>query len=180
MRESGCGHPCPLACHPGPCPPCQVTTQSECYCPKKTLLAFRCGVDRGGPKRNGRDLTCGSVCGRTLGCRKHTCERVCHDGDCDACAIREVARCLCGKAEKEVSCGDGEAVVCFVENEEEWIGRFRCLDPCGRSVFFSLYCLHFVSSVIVVGYSTAGLISVNNHATRPLVDQHHAQAHPQK
>lgn len=133
VRESGCGHACPLACHPGPCPPCQVYTQLECYCPKKKVLAFRCGLDQGrGTKGRGRDLCCGSVCGRTLLCGKHACEKVCHDGDCDPCAIREIARCWCGKEEKEVGCGEGEAVVCSAENEEAWVGRFGCLDLCGR------------------------------------------------
>ena len=55
VRESGCGHPCPLQCHPGPCPPCQVTTRPECYCPLKEVLAFRCGIDA----TAGRDLSCG-------------------------------------------------------------------------------------------------------------------------
>ena len=131
VRESGCGHPCPLACHPGPCPPCQITTQLECYCPNKKLLAFRCGADQGrGTKR--RDLSCGSICGRMLGCRKHACDRICHNGDCGACAIREVVKCWCGKEEKEVGCGEGDAMTCSVEGEGGWIGRFGCLDICER------------------------------------------------
>ena len=135
VRESGCGHQCPLACHPGPCPPCQVTTQSPCYCPKKNVLMFRCGVDQGrSAKGRGRDLSCGGVCSRLLACGKHTCEKVCHDGDCGSCAIREVVKCWCGKEEKEIGCGEGDAKVCIVENEGEWIGRFGCLGLCGRFV----------------------------------------------
>src|ERR1700733_3998784 len=120
VRESGCGHPCPLQCHPGPCPPCKVTTHLECYCPKKKFLSFRCGIEGRGPKGRSRDLSCGDVCGRMLSCQKHTCEKVCHDGDCGNCPIREITKCWCGKEEKEVGCAEGEAVVCSVENEREW------------------------------------------------------------
>ncbi|EDR06339.1 uncharacterized protein LACBIDRAFT_300474 [Laccaria bicolor S238N-H82] len=72
IRESRCGHACPLQCHPGPCPPCQATTRLECYSPRK-ILSFRYGTDGKGKGKAKRDLTGGNVCGRTLGCGKHTC-----------------------------------------------------------------------------------------------------------
>ncbi|KAF8814255.1 hypothetical protein BYT27DRAFT_6337901, partial [Phlegmacium glaucopus] len=115
-RESGCGHPCPLQCHPGPCPPCQITTRPECYCPSKKVLAFRCGIDANA----GRDLSCGNICKRTLGCKKHTCERVCHSGECNKCPVKDLARCRCGKEEKEMGCGEGKEEQCFVEGQPPW------------------------------------------------------------
>lgn len=145
IRESGCGHPCPLWCHPGPCPPCKVTTHLECYCPKKKILSFHCGIEGRGPKGRSRDLSCGSVCGRMLSCQKHTCEKVCHDGECGDCAVREIAKCWCGKEEQEIGCGEGKAVACSVENEGEWTGRFGCSNICGRSVLHHLtaqFCLY--------------------------------------
>lgn len=135
VRETGCGHPCPLACHPGPCPPCQVTTRLECYCPQKKILAFRCGLDQGrGMKAKGRDLSCGSICGRKLGCGKHQCQQVCHEGPCGSCEVREVAKCWCNKKEKELGCGEGEEVACSAEGEGTWIGRFGCENVCERYV----------------------------------------------
>ena len=135
VRESGCGHPCPLQCHPGPCPPCQITTRPECYCPLKKILAFRCGIDANA----GRDLSCGNICRRTLGCKKHACERVCHSGECNKCEVKEMARCWCGKEEKEIGCGEGEERECFVEGQPPWMGRFSCDSLCERCVYiFSL------------------------------------------
>ena len=127
-RESKCGHPCPLQCHPGPCPPCQITTRAECYCPLKKVLAFRCGIDAG------RDLSCGNMCGRMLGCEKHACERVCHGGECSKCEVKEMARCWCGKEEREIGCGEGEERQCFVEGQPPWMGRFSCDKRCERCV----------------------------------------------
>ncbi|KAG2003340.1 shuttle craft protein [Coprinopsis cinerea AmutBmut pab1-1] len=127
VRESGCGHPCPLLCHPGPCPPCQVTSHFKCYCPRKTVLSFRCGVGKGK-----RDLSCGQICDRPLNCGKHACTSKCHDGDCAACAIVETVKCYCGKHEKEMLCGEGRAVDCFVEGQTPWIGRYACEETCER------------------------------------------------
>ncbi|KAF5336563.1 hypothetical protein D9611_006507 [Ephemerocybe angulata] len=130
VRDSGCGHPCPLLCHPGPCPPCQVVTQLDCYCPRHISLSFRCGVDIiGNGKRN---LSCGNVCGRVLGCGNHNCTSVCHEGDCAKCLETEVVKCYCGKEEKQVACGDGTPKDCFVEGEEPWIGRYTCDNTCER------------------------------------------------
>jgi hypothetical protein len=63
-----CAHPCPLLCHPGPCPPCRITTDVKCGCPKGAVLALSCGET---------ELSCGAVCGRTLACGAHMCTRPC-------------------------------------------------------------------------------------------------------
>ncbi|KAF8800801.1 hypothetical protein BYT27DRAFT_7227305 [Phlegmacium glaucopus] len=118
-RESGW-------CHPGPCPPCQITTRPE-------LLAFRCGIDANA----GRDLSCGNICKRTLGCKKHSCERVCRSGECNKCPVKDLARCRCGKEEKEIGCGEGKEEQCFVEGQPPWIGRFSCDQ--GRMLTFLYY-----------------------------------------
>ncbi|KAJ6486912.1 hypothetical protein C8R45DRAFT_869588 [Mycena sanguinolenta] len=119
-----CSHPCPLLCHPGPCPPCRITTDVTCGCPKSTVLALRCGET---------DVTCGSICGRILTCGAHSCTRECHTDPCDPCAVREVARCWCGKEEREVGCGEGDAVPCSHDNlPSPWVGRFACDTTCDR------------------------------------------------
>ncbi|KAL1690222.1 hypothetical protein GGG16DRAFT_56132 [Schizophyllum commune] len=128
-RPSGCGHACPLTCHPGPCPPCQVRIELECYCPRRRVIAFRCS----GRQANAANLaSCGEPCGRRLSCGKHTCEKTCHEGDCGPCDITETVKCYCGKEEKEVKCGDGEAEVCEIEGGETWFGRFACSQTCDR------------------------------------------------
>jgi transcriptional repressor NF-X1 len=143
VRESGCGHPCPLTCHPGPCPPCQVTTRVTCYCPRKSTIAFRCGVEQ--DKSKGKNLTCGNVCGRTLPCGKHTCQKVCHEETCGDCPVRESARCCCGKTEKELACGEGDAQDCSVEGETPWVGRFACDQTCDRYVISCSHASFFVA-----------------------------------
>ncbi|KAF7350455.1 FKBP12-associated protein 1-like protein [Mycena venus] len=120
-----CSHPCPLLCHPGPCPPCRITTDVKCGCPKGTILALRCGET---------DISCGAVCGRTLTCGTHTCARECHTDECDPCAVREVARCWCGKEEREIGCGEGTAISCSHDDTSAapWLGRFACDNTCDR------------------------------------------------
>ncbi|KAJ6608304.1 hypothetical protein B0H10DRAFT_528771 [Mycena sp. CBHHK59/15] len=118
-----CAHPCPLLCHPGPCPPCRVTTDVRCGCPKETVLALRCGAT---------DVSCGAVCGRPFACGSHICQRECHTDECAPCAVREIARCWCGKETREVACGAGDAVPCSDGGSKDWVGRFACEEPCGR------------------------------------------------
>ncbi|KAI0635276.1 hypothetical protein C8Q77DRAFT_1054207 [Trametes polyzona] len=135
-RPRACGHPCSLNCHPGPCPPCQVTTQKPCYCGKQTL-SFRCAHLSLGKNSNPAtaELSCGQQCGRTLSCGNHPCEDVCHPGKCKPCPVRELVRCYCGKEEKEVGCGEGEVKECMVVEdgqEKRWVGRYACANNCDR------------------------------------------------
>ncbi|KAK7019052.1 FKBP12-associated protein 1-like protein [Favolaschia claudopus] len=119
-----CSHPCPLLCHPGPCPPCRITTDVKCGCSKGTVLALRCGET---------NISCGAVCGRQLSCGKHSCERECHTDECTPCTVRETAQCYCGKEEREIGCGEGEAETCEHDQVEvAWIGRFKCNGVCDR------------------------------------------------
>ncbi|KZT52995.1 hypothetical protein CALCODRAFT_511711 [Calocera cornea HHB12733] len=124
-----CAHACPLLCHPGPCPPCVVTVHRACYCGKKTL-ALRCSSLTGA---HPPELTCAEVCGKTLGCGKHACERECHPGACAPCEVRELVRCYCGKESRDVACGEGAVKVCAdPEKHERWEGRYACAEPCNR------------------------------------------------
>ena len=143
VRESGCGHPCPLSCHPGPCPPCQITIRLPCYCPRQSIIAFRCGLDR--DRGLDRNMSCGDICSRILPCGKHTCQKVCHAGGCGDCPIREAARCWCGKSEKELACGEGEAQESFIEGEVPWVGRYPCDQICERYArFVTIFHLSYV------------------------------------
>lgn len=162
VRDSGCGHPCTLLCHPGPCPPCQVVTHLDCYCPRRVVLSFRCGVDIiGNGKRN---LSCGGECGRLLGCGKHSCAAVCHEGDCAKCPEMEIVKCYCGREEKEVECGAGIAKECFIEGEEPWVGRYACDSLCQRYVL-SFRCLRSTRNLqYTSGRMIAGSIIARSRA----------------
>jgi NF-X1-type zinc finger protein NFXL1 len=46
-----------------------------------------------------RGFQCGRVCGRPLGCGRHKCSRVCHDGPCGTCPSQGLRTCPCGKQE---------------------------------------------------------------------------------
>ncbi|CAK5272386.1 unnamed protein product [Mycena citricolor] len=123
--RSTCAHTCPLLCHPGPCPPCRITTEVRCGCPKGVVLALRCATDE--------DISCGSICARPLACGnpQHTCKRTCHTDACDVCPELETVRCYCGKEDKVVACGEGSAVFCS-RGDESWSGRFSCDGQCER------------------------------------------------
>ncbi|KAI9063381.1 hypothetical protein FKP32DRAFT_707113 [Trametes sanguinea] len=135
-RPRACGHPCAISCHPGPCPPCQVTTQMPCYC-GKDILSFRCahlGLGKSGVPTSA-ELSCGQTCARMLNCGNHRCQDVCHPGRCKPCPVRESVKCYCGKEEREMGCGEGEARECRVVqdgHEEKWVGRFACENICNR------------------------------------------------
>lgn len=137
-RPRACGHACPLACHPGPCPPCAVTTQLPCHCARRVIKSFRCAdLAVGGAGSEGVNLSCSAICGALLGCGRHRCQRTCHPGDCEKCPVVEATRCYCGKEEKLLGCGEGEvkhSVVVINGVLEEWDGRFVCEKPCGRWV----------------------------------------------
>ncbi|CAE6495553.1 unnamed protein product [Rhizoctonia solani] len=130
-----CEHACPLACHPGPCPPCLVSVSKDCWCGSKTIVS-RCSVLNKGTS-NGSitvpTLSCGQPCGRLLGCEKHTCQLECHAGACTPCQVVDVARCYCGKHEKDMSCGVGVSIDCSAEGQGAWEGRWQCEDICDRN-----------------------------------------------
>ncbi|KAH9835226.1 uncharacterized protein C8Q71DRAFT_811773 [Rhodofomes roseus] len=135
-RPRVCGHACPLFCHPGPCPPCQVTTSLPCHCGKDTLM-FRCSslAPSKATNRAAAELSCGKRCGRKLRCGNHECEDICHLGPCGPCNVRDLVKCYCGREEKEVPCGDGEEHQCALDDggkETRWVGRYQCSHPCDR------------------------------------------------
>lgn len=130
-KRSYCGHPCPLPCHPGPCPPCVVSLVIPCASHGHSMTV-KCSSVHGA---NGQAPTCDEVCGRVqdCGCAEHRCLMPCHEGPCEACRVKEDVRCFCGKEEKSVKCGwkRGDEVECG-EGERRWQARFGCGRECGR------------------------------------------------
>lgn len=130
-RPRSCGHSCPMFCHPGPCPPCQVTRQVPCHCGSK-VLPYKCSKMFSLDSSAAESISCGNICDKKLSCGKHSCTDVCHSESCKPCVVREVVKCYCGKAETDVSCGAGEPKSCSVEGETPWTGRFVCENTCER------------------------------------------------
>ncbi|EJD48338.1 hypothetical protein AURDEDRAFT_86187 [Auricularia subglabra TFB-10046 SS5] len=139
-----CEHACPLPCHPGPCPPCITTVQKPWqakfypFCNKSTL-SFRCAHFATVPPPS---MSCGAPCNKILSCGKHRCLATCHGGDCEPCSEVEYVQCYCGKARKQIACGQGEPKVCMVgvgTDAVEWEGRFDCGDICARPFLCGLH-----------------------------------------
>ncbi|KAG1722751.1 hypothetical protein EDB19DRAFT_1930311 [Suillus lakei] len=133
VRTSACGHGCPLPCHPGPCPPCAITVRKGCWCGRQ-VSTVRCSSLASPSSTTG--VSCDLTCSKPLSCGnpQHTCAEVCHPGECKPCVVAESVVCYCGKEEKEAPCGDRKdwAVVCAVEGEVGWEGRYKCDGVCGR------------------------------------------------
>ncbi|EDO45870.1 predicted protein [Nematostella vectensis] len=122
-----CGnHNCQRTCHSGPCDPCDVEVQQDCYCSKTTRKVL-CGTgeydivdDHVGY------FSCEDRCERVLDCSNHHCEKVCHKGSCKSCELKPeaVSHCPCGKTALTEILGENNM-------------RQQCLDPiptCGLKV----------------------------------------------
>ena len=100
-KTLSCGrHPCPRACHVGPCGPCPSSTTRSCPCGSTLFPQLSCdGPDPG---------SCGRTCGKILECGFHSCEERCHPGPCpgsSSCKSIVVKNCRCGRTSKEALCG---------------------------------------------------------------------------
>ncbi|KIK58127.1 hypothetical protein GYMLUDRAFT_45677 [Collybiopsis luxurians FD-317 M1] len=130
--RASCSHPCPLLCHPGPCPPCKVITEIPCGCIRQQPVAVRCGENT--------QVSCRQTCSKMLDCGKHTCQQTCHLGPCTPCDRTDTLDCWCGKEQKQVPCGEGDiwldTVGCDDLSTEAMLEPrkgFGCLSPCGKS-----------------------------------------------
>lgn len=127
-----CEHPCPLSCHPGPCPPCSALVSVPCHSGHKNL-SLRCS--RMTSTADESVLSCGEECRRPI-CEKHTCKRLCHAGECEPCQEIEQATCYCGKSSQLLACKNGKSHSCD-DGANTWEGRFSCQDVCERFVIYS-------------------------------------------
>lgn len=132
-----CAHGCADACHPGPCPPCAVTVSQQCFCGANTI-PMRCSQTTAKQARistlHQRGTSCGDVCGKKLDCGVHSCQNVCHPGNCQPCSVSVEARCYCGKHFKTMRCGDGIQRDSFDDTSASiFPGRFACEDRCERT-----------------------------------------------
>lgn len=93
-----CSHACERICHSDKCDPCDKLTSLKCYCGKNTLT-LKCNE-----AVVSASLACSKVCGKLLNCGNHTCNDLCHDGDCQNCDIKVHKSCHCGKKKAIVDC----------------------------------------------------------------------------
>lgn len=119
-KREFCPHPCPLLCHPGPCPPC-LHIVGPVSCPCGGSYTYRCGTED--PQK-----TCENVCGKLLSCGNHHCTATCHYGDCAICMIETEITCDCGKEKKTFLCGS----------------TFHCDNVCSKT----LSCMHHTCPLI--------------------------------
>lgn len=112
IRGAMCVHPCPLGCHPGPCPPCRsMGREMNCFCGSKKMRV-RCGEEASG-------FSCKEICNKVLNCGKHHCTDICHPGVCTKCPITTEVDCHCGKKKETRNCGSED---------------FTCHQVCGKTL----------------------------------------------
>lgn len=87
-KQRECGHKCRSICHEGDCGECDVLQDVACFC-GQTKEQLPCGLP---------GFSCGTPCGKQLGCGKHTCQIPCHEGPCPPCPTSPLitTRCPCG------------------------------------------------------------------------------------
>ncbi|OCF33712.1 transcriptional repressor NF-X1 [Kwoniella heveanensis BCC8398] len=136
-KRPKCSHPCPLPCHPGPCPPCQVALVVPCPS-HHTPLTVKCSAATS--NNAAMSPVCDEPCSRQLNCgnKDHECDQLCHYGPCKPCDQKEVARCYCGDESKQVECGwerKNEKICARLDSdgeEETWWGKYDCGKACDR------------------------------------------------
>ncbi|KAA6391890.1 MAG: putative FKBP12-associated protein 1 [Streblomastix strix] len=112
-RKATCPHPCPILCHPGPCPPCgAMKTDIKCWS-HGNPIAIRCGET---------NLSCKNPCKKLLSCGIHSCSLECHDGECKPCDKIRTIQCYCGKSQNNTTCN---------QNQED---SFSCGEICDQTL----------------------------------------------
>ncbi|NWI50663.1 NFX1 protein, partial [Calyptomena viridis] len=142
-KKLNCGrHNCKQVCHPQPCQLCprlpQVVYRCPCgQTPLSKLLELGC-VER--KICTDPIPSCGKTCGKPLACGSyefiHTCESLCHEGDCRPCSHTSNIYCRCG-FKKKVSLGLFLFLIAAITfmcdkrcNKKRSCGRHKCNEVC--------------------------------------------------
>lgn len=67
----------------------------ECCC-GKTSKMYQCNQKV--------EFKCDQQCGKLLNCKVHDCEKSCHSGDCEECAVEIEQTCYCASENRTVPC----------------------------------------------------------------------------
>lgn len=130
-NKLNCGnHSCQEICHPGPCGECELLPGKikACCCGKTSLNEDRQSCLDPIP-------TCSQICGKTLPCKLHNCQNVCHSGPCAPCNVLVTQKCRCGSTSRTVECyrtaPDGDKFTCDRPcGQKKSCGRHRCSERC--------------------------------------------------
>eukprot|EP00079_Xenopus_tropicalis_P028320 XP_012823254.1 PREDICTED: NF-X1-type zinc finger protein NFXL1 isoform X1 [Xenopus tropicalis] len=87
-------HKCENPCHKGECLPCPQVSKQKCLC-GRNVAERPCASPT---------WQCEKVCGKTLPCGNHTCEKICHAGACGQCPRSGNRLCPCGKSKYTLPC----------------------------------------------------------------------------
>ncbi|NXN41228.1 NFX1 protein, partial [Rhinoptilus africanus] len=139
-KKLNCGrHNCTQVCHPQPCPLCprlpQVVYRCPCgQTPLSKLLELGC-IER--KICTDPIPSCGKTCGKPLSCGSyefiHTCESLCHEGDCRPCSHTSNIYCRCGFKKKVVFLFLIAAITFMCDkrcNKKRSCGRHKCNEVC--------------------------------------------------
>ncbi|KAM6440614.1 NF-X1-type zinc finger protein NFXL1 isoform 2-T2 [Liasis olivaceus] len=122
-RKLPCGqHNCGNPCHPGDCQPCPRVSKQSCVCGKQ-IAERQCASPL---------WQCDEVCGRTLSCGYHVCERICHGGSCGECPRSGKRSCPCGKSKFSLSCTEDVPTCGDSCDKVLECGIHRCSQRCHR------------------------------------------------
>ncbi|XP_043921518.1 transcriptional repressor NF-X1 [Protopterus annectens] len=138
-----CGkHECIQECHPRPCLPCPRLPHiiRTCPCGQTSLAKL---LELGCSERKSCTdpiPSCGKTCGKPLLCGSddfvHTCENLCHEGECGSCSRTSTVSCRCGFRTKEIPCADikNKAELTFMCDKrcskKRLCGRHKCNEIC--------------------------------------------------
>uniref|UniRef100_A0A8D0CEZ9 Transcriptional repressor NF-X1 n=1 Tax=Salvator merianae TaxID=96440 RepID=A0A8D0CEZ9_SALMN len=142
-KKLSCGmHSCAQVCHPQSCQPCPRLPQivHSCPCGQTPLSKL---LELGCPERKlctDPIPSCGRTCGKPLPCSSydaiHTCEKLCHEGECGLCSRTSKVYCRCALKTKEVPCASlkNQVEVTFLCdkrcNKKLSCGRHKCAEVC--------------------------------------------------
>uniref|UniRef100_A0A2K6LNX3 Nuclear transcription factor, X-box binding 1 n=1 Tax=Rhinopithecus bieti TaxID=61621 RepID=A0A2K6LNX3_RHIBE len=141
-KDLKCGnHTCSQVCHPQPCQPCPRLPPLVRCCPcGQTPLSQLLELGSSGRKTCMDPVpSCGKVCGKPLPCGSldfiHTCEKLCHEGDCGPCSRTSVISCRCSFRTKELPCtslkSEDATFMCDKRcNKKRLCGRHKCNEIC--------------------------------------------------
>ncbi|XP_031550329.1 NF-X1-type zinc finger protein NFXL1-like [Actinia tenebrosa] len=120
-RLLSCGHHnCQVPCHSGDCPPCSKQGPQYCLCMKKTTIR----------PCDSPEWQCDQVCGKSLSCGFHVCEKVCHEGECGDCPRAGERKCPCGKTTVALPCTEDIPTCGDTCDKELECGRHFCTQKC--------------------------------------------------
>jgi len=136
-RPDGCTHPCPRACHPGPCEPCSQTIRIRCHCGLSQLYV-KCGewTAAAGTDSEEELGCCKDQCPKILECG-HRCFKTCHRGECGdrkLCKKKVKVYCSCKRVKQDVQCNKAADFVVSCKSDCEEAKKAAELEKASKNL----------------------------------------------